>query len=165
MLIELFRKALVCQHTEPQAKSRTPCNINSKKRTGTYSITPASSLIEASQAIIEKNEIVPLNIHPSIRSSILLTHSIPDIFALHSLTLSKSNEPMTFDTIIRFQVDRTIWATSRSIGGASFQYFQGIRTWLPIISQRLFQEDPTKSNHAPPSAHSSMLLLSIDLFT
>jgi len=97
-----------------------------------------------------------------MRLSLLLMHSLSDIFSSNPLDMKATQSSGSTDNVLSSQICRIIRADGKYIDDVVSRYFQGVQRWLPIISRKRFY-DRLAHFQMVPTADFSILLLAMQL--
>ncbi|EPE31177.1 Zn2/Cys6 DNA-binding protein [Glarea lozoyensis ATCC 20868] len=97
-------------------------------------------------------------LNPSMRVSILLMNSMSEMIQASVLEPNVSQSVISTDAIFQSQVYHIIRADDHYIEDVVNRYFNGVHTWIPIISRKRFV-DRFRIQNIIPTADFSILLL------
>lgn len=103
-------------------------------------------------------------LNPSMRVSILLMNSMSDMIQSSVVEPSSSQYSASSNAIFHSQVCHIIRADGHYVEDIVTRYFNGVHTWVPIISRKRFI-DRFRFQHSAPTADFSILLLVMRLIT
>jgi hypothetical protein len=97
-------------------------------------------------------------LNPSMRVSILLMNSMSEMIQRSVLEPNASRSSTSTDAIFYSQVSHIIRADGHYVEDVVNRYFNGVHTWVPIVSKKRFV-DRFRFANITPTADSSILLL------
>lgn len=103
-------------------------------------------------------------LNPSMRVSILLMNSMSDMIQSNVHEPNASQFSTSTDAIFHSQVCHIIRADGHYVEDVVTRFFNGVHSWLPIISRKRFI-NRFQTLHNAPSADFSILLLAMRLIT
>ena len=96
-------------------------------------------------------------------STPLLTSSSPELKPWSINTIVELTRPSTLDCALNLQVGRILQSAGLTLDQVSGQFFRAFHKWLPAVSPTLLGEIAIDTQHRPPSADVSLLVLAMCL--